>query len=102
VGGYKLEKLQILNGGFTLLTPGDKTPKEGLLLAQNFRVDRQGRLVSRWGYPQKFSITGPSYAHTAAVAGGVEGNYYVAANSLLGANPCAVYFNFNSTAMSQD
>lgn len=99
MGGYKLEKLQILNGGFTLLTPGDKTPKEGLLLAQNFRVDRQGRLVSRWGYPQKFSITGPSYAHTAAVAGGVEGNYYVAANSLLGANPCAVYFNFNSTAI---
>jgi hypothetical protein len=91
--GYVRKELQILGGGFNLLPPGDKTPKTDYLLAQNWRVDRSGKLVSRYGYPLQFSITGPSYAHSAAIFGGVEGDYYVAANALLGANPCAVYWN---------
>jgi hypothetical protein len=98
--GYVREKLQILGGGWNLLPPGDKTPKTDYLLAQNWRVDRTGRLVSRWGYPLKFAIPGQGYAHSAANNGGDESNYYVACNALSGTNPCSIYLNGTTLVMS--
>lgn len=97
--GYTKKDLQILGGGFNLLPPVDKVPQTDYLLAQNWRCDRAGRLVSRAGYPIKFSIAGPTYAHSAAVYGGVEGDYYVAANAASGTNPGAVYFRFGTSAI---
>jgi hypothetical protein len=98
--GYSRKELQILGGGFNLLPPGDKTPATDYLLAQNWRVDRVGKLVSRWGYPLKFAIPGGGlFAHSAGVRGGVEGDYYVGANGT-GANPGAVYFALNATPIA--
>lgn len=78
--GYQRKELQILGGGFNLLPPGDKTPKTDYLLAQNWRVDRVGKLVSRYGYTPKFSFIGPGWAHSAAVYGGVDGLYFIGAS----------------------
>jgi hypothetical protein len=91
--GYQRKELQILGGSFNLNPPGDKIPKTDYLLAQNWRVDRVGSLVSRFGYPQKFSIAGAGVAHSAFVHGGINGDYYVGAGS-------AVYWNFNASAIA--
>lgn len=94
--GYQRKELQILGGSFNLNPPGDKIPKTDYLLAQNWRVDRDGKLVSRYGYPVKFSFAG-GVAHSAALAGGIEGTYYVVANDAGGAG--SLYVNFNPTAV---
>jgi hypothetical protein len=78
--GYERQKLQMLGGGFNMLPPGDKVPVTDYLLAQNFRTDALGRLVSRAGYPQVFQQTGIAIAHSAA-AMGAGGPYYVAGNT---------------------
>jgi hypothetical protein len=97
MGGYALEKLQILGGGWSVLPPGDKIPKQSLYLAQNWRVDRFGKLVSRWGYGQKFSISGEAYAHSGANNGGDETSYYIAANNSSGS--CSIYLNGSSSPL---
>lgn len=99
--GYKREKLQILGGGFNLLPSPDKLPKTDYLVAQNWRADRFGRLVSRYGYPQKFSIAGAGLAHSAGVHGGINGDYYVGCNSSVGSpTPSSLYWNFNPSAIA--
>ncbi len=99
MAGYTRKELQILGGGFNLLPPGDKTPRTDLLLAQNWRVDRVGKLVSRSGYPLKLSISGPAFAHSAAIMGGVGGSFYIAANAVSGSNPGSIYF-YNGASTS--
>lgn len=91
--GYKRKELQILGGGFNLLPPGDKVPKTDYLLAQNWRVDRLGRLVSRYGYPLKFSITGGGLAHSAGIHGGINGDYYVGVNDVITPTPAGRLFS---------
>lgn len=66
-----------------------------MILAQNWRVDLAGKLVSRYGYWQKFSIAGAGVAHSVGQHGGVEGDYYVAANNSSGVN--GIYYNAPST-----
>jgi hypothetical protein len=77
---YERKSLQILGGGFNMLPPPDKVPQTDYLLAQNFRSDALGRLISRPGYPQVFSLEGASVAHSAASAGGPGSPLYVGAN----------------------
>lgn len=99
--GYKRKNLQILGGGYNLLPPGDKVPITDYLQAQNWRVDRLGNLVSRFGYNQKFSIAGAGLAHSAFVNGGINGTYYVACNnSIASPTPSKLYWNFNATAIA--
>ena len=97
--GYVRKEIQLLGGGFNIYPPADKVPITDYLLAQNWRVDRYGKLVSRWGYPLKFTIPGATFAHSGACAGGVEGDYYIAANTGSGSNPCAVYFDPDHTSI---
>jgi hypothetical protein len=97
--GYQRKSLQILGGSWNPLPSVDKVPDTDYLLAQNWRTDRIGKLVSRYGYPQKFSIAGGGVAHSAGQHGGVEGDYYVAANSS-GANGNAVYYNFGTSPIA--
>jgi len=98
--GYKREKLQILGGGFNLLPPGDKVPKADYLQAQNWRVDRQGRLVSRFGYVSKFSIASAGLAHSGFVNGGINGDYYVGCNDTINPTTSKLYWNFNASAIA--
>jgi hypothetical protein len=99
--GYKRKDLQILGGGFNLLPPVDKVPITDYLQAMNWRVDRLGSLVSRFGYPQKFSITSAGLAHSAFVNGGINGDYYVGCNtSIASPTPSALYWNFNASAIA--
>ena len=100
MAGYSRKELQILGGGFNLLPPGDKTPITDYLLAQNWRSDRVGKLQSRYGYPQKFSIAGAGLAHSAGIHGGLLGDYYIAANSGIVAPTSNLYFNFNPTPIA--
>ena len=94
MAGYTREKIQILNDKWSLSDPGDKIPASSLILAQNWRADRSGHLVSRWGYAIKYRIAGAGYAHSSANNGGDESSYYTACNVVSGiANPCSVYFN---------
>jgi hypothetical protein len=96
--GYVREKIQVLADKFSLAAPGDKLPKTSILLGQNFRVDRAGKLVQRWGYWQKYAIAGAGFAHSSANMGGDETDYYTAANAIGAAsNPCSVYYNGGST-----
>ncbi len=97
---YQRKDIQILGGGFNCLPPGDKTPITDYLLAQNWRVDRAGKLVSRYGYQQKFSIANAGLAHSAVVYGGVSGAYYVGCNSSLTAPTGSLYYNFNPAAIA--
>ena len=91
--GYKREKIQILGGGFNLLPPIDKVPRTDYLQAANWRVDRQGRLVSRFGYPNKFTIPSGGIAHSAFTNGGINGDEYVACNtSVASPTPSALYW----------
>ena len=84
--------MQILGGSLNLLTPGDKTPSTDYLLAQNFRTDSLGRLVSRPGYPQQIWIEGAGIAHSAASMGGPDSQYYVGCNSGITAPTGALYY----------
>jgi hypothetical protein len=94
VGGYKRKELQILGGGLNLLPPVDKVPRQDMLVAQNWRVDRLGKLVSRFGYTQKWGSL--VLCHSAAVHGGIEGDYYIGANqSTAYPTPSSVFWNFN-------
>jgi hypothetical protein len=98
---YESKKLQILGGGFNALPPVDKVPSTDYLIAQNWRVDRTGRLVSRFGYQQKFSIASAGIAHSAALHGGVDGDYYVGCNtSIASPTPSKLYWNFNASAIA--
>jgi hypothetical protein len=93
--GYERKSMQILGGGFSMLPPGDKVPVTDYLLAQNWRSDALGKLHSRAGYPQQFSIPGAGIAHSASDSGGAMSAYYVACNSAI-ANPAgSVYYNSN-------
>lgn len=98
--GYSRKSLQILGGSFNMLPPVDKTPQTDYLLAQNWRVDSLGRLVSRAGYVSKFSIAGAGIAHSASNTGGVSSAYYVGCNSGLVAPTSALYYNGNSSAIA--
>lgn len=89
--GYQRKEIQILGGSLNLLPPVDKVPITDYLLAQNWRVDRLGRLVTRFGYSLKGRYLGAAFAHSAAIYGGVEGNWYVGAN-LPGNNGGGIYF----------
>jgi hypothetical protein len=98
---YKRKDLQILGGGFNMLPPGDKVPSTDYLLAQNWRVDRIGKLVSRYGYQSKFSIASAGLAHSAALHGGINGEYYVGCNASIGSpTPSKLYWNFNASAIA--
>lgn len=90
--GYERKRLPILGGGFTCLPPADKIPITDYLLAQNFRADALGRLISRPGYPNVFTVTGGGIAHSAACAGAGP-PYYVGCNSADTGTPSNVYYN---------
>ncbi len=99
MAGYERKELQILGGQFNLLPPGDKIPITDYLLIQNFRPDRIGKLVSRYGFPSKFQIPGIAFAHSAAVMGGPEGNVYVVGNTNATPSTSILYFNFTIPAL---
>lgn len=90
---YARKSLQILGGGYSALPPVDKVPATDYLLAQNWRSDALGRLISRPGYALQFSIAGAGLAHSAASAGGVSSAYYVGCNSAIVAPASSVYYN---------
>ena len=92
---YERKPLQILGGGLNLLPPGDKTPTGDYLLAQNWRADRVGKLVGRYGYPLAFSISGAPYAHSAAIHGGASGDLYVGAGTALYVNGSSAQTGFD-------
>ena len=90
---YERKSLQILSGGYNALPPVDKIPITDYLLAQNWRSDALGKLVSRPGYPRKFTIAAAGLAHSAASIGGINNAYYVGCNSGV-SNPIgSVYYN---------
>ena len=98
--GYARKSLQLLGGGFSCLPPVDKVPITDYLLAQNWRVDALGRLVSRAGYASKFSISGAGIAHSAGSVGGVSSPLYVGCNSAISSPSSDVYYNGNSTPIA--
>lgn len=98
--GYERKKLQILGGGFSCLPPADKVPDTDYLLAQNWRSDALGRLISRQGYASIFSIAGAGIAHSAANMGGVASPYYVGCNSGITAPTSSLYYNANTTPIA--
>lgn len=98
--GYERKSLQILGGGFNMLPPTDKVPITDYLLAQNWRVDALGRLVSRAGYAPKISIAGAGIAHSAGSSGGVASPLYVGCNSGVTNPTSAVYYNQNATPIA--
>lgn len=100
MSGYERKSLQLLGGGFNMLPPVDKVPITDYLLAQNWRVDSLGRLVSRAGYAAKLSITGAGLAHSAGSVGGVASPLYVGCNSGITNPTSAVYYNQNATPIA--
>jgi hypothetical protein len=98
--GYERKSLQILGGSFNMLPPVDKVPITDYLLAQNWRTDSLGRLVSRWGYASKCSIPGAGIAHSAASDGGPASPYYVGCNSAITNPTSRVYYNSNPTPIA--
>lgn len=98
--GYERKSLQILGGSFNLLTSPDKVPITDYLLAQNWRVDSLGRLVSRSGYTQLFSIAGAGIAHSASDYGGSASALYVGCNSNLTTPTSAVYYDSDTTPIA--
>lgn len=100
MAGYQRKSLQLLGGGFNPLPPVDKVPITDYLLAQNWRVDSLGRLVSRYGYQQHFSITGAALAHSGAVHGGINGAYYIGCNNAVTTPSGSLYWNLNSSAIA--
>ena len=91
--GYERKSLQILGGGFSCLPPLDKLPITDYAIAQNWRADNQGKLVSRAGYIAQFSIPGAGIAHSGGSLGGIASPYYIACNSGLASPTSAVYYN---------
>lgn len=83
-----------------MLPPVDKVPITDYLLAQNWRVDALGRLISRAGYASKLSITGAGLAHSAGSFGGVSSPLYVGCNSGISNPTSAVYYNQNATPIA--
>ncbi len=83
-------KLQLLDGGLSLATPGDKVPPSGALQMENFRPDTQGRLRSRSStaaLTQVVDGTTP-FVHSIAMRG--ANNYFGAgANLYTGIYPVA-------------
>lgn len=98
--GYERKKLQILGGGFSCLPPVDKVPDTDYLLAQNWRSDALGRLISRQGYVSQFSIAGAGLAHSAANMGGVGSPYYVGCNSAITSPTSALYYDGDATPIA--
>jgi hypothetical protein len=98
--GYERKSLQILGGGYNALPPVDKVPITDYLLAQNWRTDAQGRLVSRAGYLSQFSIAGAGIAHSGGTAGGIASPYYIACNSAITSPTSAVYYNGGATPIA--
>jgi hypothetical protein len=98
--GYERKSIQILGGGYNALPPVDKTPITDYLLAQNWRSDALGRLVSRAGYVRQLSIAGAGIAHSAGSAGGPGAPYYVGCNSAISSPTSAVYYDGDSTAIA--
>jgi len=94
--GYERKKLQILGGAYSAVLPVDKVPATNYLLAQNWRSDASGKLVSRAGYAGLFSIAGAGIAHSAANMGGAASPYYVGCNSDVTAPiTSGLYYNSN-------
>jgi hypothetical protein len=100
--GYERKSLQILGGGFSCLPPVDKVPITDYLLAQNWRVDSLGLLVSRAGYVSKFAIAGAGVAHSAANMGGSMDPYYVGANDGIAAPTGSLYYDGSQIATGCD
>lgn len=100
MAGYERKSIQILGGGFSCLPPVDKVPITDYLLAQNWRVDALGRLVSRAGYASKLSIAGAGLAHSAGSVGGISSPLYVGCNSGITPTTSAVYYNQNTTPIA--
>jgi hypothetical protein len=100
MSGYERKSLQLLGGGFNMVPPVDKVPITDYLLAQNWRVDALGRLVSRAGYPSVLSIADAGLAHSAGSAGGVASPLYVGCNSGISNPTSAVYYDQNATAIA--
>jgi hypothetical protein len=93
MAGYERKKLQLLGGGYNALPPVDKVPITDYLLAQNWRSDALGKLVSRAGYLEQFSIPGAGIAHSAGSDGGPSAEYYVACKSGISSPDSTVYYN---------
>jgi hypothetical protein len=100
MAGYARKELQIIGGSFNLLPPPDKVPKTDYLLAQNWRVDQVGKLVSRFGWPEKFSFAALGGAHSAFVWGGVLGDSYVGAGTGLYRNGAGIATGFDGNPLS--
>jgi hypothetical protein len=98
--GYERKNVQLLGGGFNILPPVDKVPITDYLLAQNWRSDALGRLISRAGYPKQFAIAGAGIAHSAGAAGGPASPYYVGCNSSVTDPASSVYFDGDPTAIA--
>lgn len=96
--GYSLKKMQIVGGGFSLDPPGDKVPVTQALLLQNFRMDRTGQYLSRYGFDQTTSIalSTPGNAISVGLTGGIEGDFYLAAND----TARSLFFDFNPIAIA--
>lgn len=99
---YARKPLQILGGGWNILPPVDKVPVTDLLLAQNFRSDSLGRLVTRPGYPTIFDIGGAGIAHSASSGGGFGSPLYVGVNADLTPTSSSVYCNGVEIALGFD
>ena len=100
--GYSRQKLQILGGGFNCLLPKDKVPITDYLLAENWRSDSSGRLISRQGYVPQFSIPAAGLAHSAANMGGASSPYYVGVNSGITAPAGSLYYDGREIATGFD
>lgn len=98
--GYDRKSMQILGGGFNCLPPVDKVPIVDYLLAQNFRSDALGKLISRAGYPSSFMIPGAGIAHSAGSAGGPTSPLYVGTNSSLINPASSVYYDQDPTPIA--
>lgn len=100
---YERKKLQLLGGGYNAVPPVDKVPITDYLLAMNWRSDSLGKLVTRQGYLQQFSIPGGGIAHSAGSSGGPAASNYIACNSGI-TNPIAstVYHDVTPIASGFD
>lgn len=60
----KTDRQRILTGGMQLIPPGDKTGEGNSLLLENFRVDQQDELRTRFGTPKSAGPIGSGTFHT--------------------------------------
>lgn len=89
--GYERKSLQIVGGGFNCVPPPDKIPVTDYRLAQNFRSDTFGKLISRPGYQLKIAMAGAGIAHSAACSA-APGQYFVGANADAQGNGGTVWY----------